>query len=61
MSEFERALKNLLNHHGVENASNTPDYLLASFLAACLSAYNQTVIARDKWCSSEDEPACLNM
>ena len=61
MSEFERALKNLLNYHGVENASNTPDYLLASFLTACLSAYNQTVIARDKWCSSEDEPACLNM
>ena len=59
MSEFEHALKDLLNCYSMDG--DTPDYLLASFLMACLSAYNQTVTARDKWHNSEDEPFCLNM
>jgi len=33
----------------MEQVSNTPDFILASFLCACLSAFDGSVIARDKW------------
>jgi hypothetical protein len=42
-------LQQLLNKHSAENASNTPDFLLANFLMGVLRNYNETVSARDKW------------
>lgn len=46
---FETQLKRLLNAHSKENGSNTPDFLLASYLKSCLDTWNQHVKARDEW------------
>lgn len=43
------ALETLVNRHGVEKESDTPDYLLAQYLRGCLDAFNTTVRARDHW------------
>ncbi len=47
--DFEKELKALLNKYSKENASGTPDFILANYLTLCLSAYNLTTKAREKW------------
>lgn len=47
MKEFERELAALLNKHSLEGESNTPDYVLAKYLVACLRAFNATMKRRD--------------
>lgn len=50
MSEpFEQELQHLLNRTSQENASNTPDFILAQFLGACLAAWNTGVQQRETW------------
>lgn len=49
MADLREDLRTLLNQHSIENTSSTPDYMLASFLLACLGAYEGTVVARDEW------------
>ncbi len=44
---FEEELENLINRHSQENASNTPDYILASYLSNCLDAFNQATYKRE--------------
>jgi hypothetical protein len=46
---FREELQHLINRYGVENASDTPDYLLANYLMACLDAFNGTVRSREQW------------
>jgi hypothetical protein len=46
---FHEELIHLINCHSMENGSNTPDYLLASFLMGCLNVFNDTVRYRDMW------------
>lgn len=48
-NQFEKDLESLINRHSLENKSNTPDFLLASFLRKSLDAYNTTLKARDEW------------
>lgn len=49
MNEFEKELRSLINRHSIENASNTPDYILADFIAHCLIAFNRATHERDRW------------
>jgi hypothetical protein len=42
-------LTSLLNRHSQENGSNTPDWILAGYLLACLESWNASVTARDAW------------
>ena len=49
-------LSSLLNSQSHENVSNTPDFILASFLTACLSAFDGCVLAREDWYGHRDEP-----
>lgn len=49
MSEFGKELSNLINRHSQENGSNTPDFILAEYIQACLDNFNKTTKARDKW------------
>jgi len=44
---FEKALEKLLNQYCKENASNTPDYVLSSYLCDCLSSFNHAVKRRE--------------
>ena len=46
---FEVELKQLINRYSQENGSDTPDFILASYLARCLDAWNEACAARDKW------------
>lgn len=48
-SNFERELTTLINKYSVESQSDTPDFILATFVLSCLQAFNKTVKARDTW------------
>ena len=50
-------IQNAINCHCSENVSNTPDFILAEYLAVCLSAFDAATIRRDKWYSVHLEPA----
>jgi len=46
---FEKELTALINKYSMENGSNTPDFILASYMAACLQTWNIVTTARDRW------------
>ena len=39
----------VLNRHGAENGSDTPDWILAQFITDALEAWNKAVLAREQW------------
>lgn len=47
--EFKKELETLINKYSMENDSNTPDYILASYLVGCLKSYNHAIYLRDRW------------
>lgn len=49
-------LKAVINRHSRENASNTPDFILAQFLLVCLNAYEGATIRRDSWYNIKPQP-----
>ena len=65
MENFKSELTTLINKHSLENASNTPDHILARYIQGCLTAFNTAVTTRDIWYgngldprSSEAEQTC---
>lgn len=48
-AEFQKELEDLINKYSVENGSDTPDFLLASYLMGCLLNFNTITQHRDKW------------
>jgi hypothetical protein len=56
MDEFEKELESLVNRTSRENSSNTPDFILAGFLRACLMAWNAGVRRRAMWYGRMDKP-----
>ena len=46
---FRGELCALLNRHNRENASNTPDYVLADYLIDCLFAFEDGIRRRAAW------------
>ena len=55
---FTEQLRSLINCNSVENASNTPDFILAQFMNECLWAGEKLVREREKWYGKEHNP-CL--
>lgn len=49
MATFNDDLTTLINKHSVENDSDTPDYILAQYIAWCLIGFNNATRARDNW------------
>jgi hypothetical protein len=47
--EFRNELDALINRFSRENGSNTPDFILGTYLRRCLDAYNEATRARDEW------------
>ena len=47
--EFRGKLTTLINEHSMENGSDTPDFVLANYMALCLVAFDAATVARDKW------------
>lgn len=52
-TQFEQELTELVNKHSRENASSTPDFVLARFMVTCLEAYEQTHNRCLEWYSIE--------
>jgi len=46
---FREKLEAFLNAESAEIGSNTPDFILANYLFACLVAFDTATTARDKW------------
>ncbi len=53
--QFKDELAGLLNKHSIEAGSDTPDFILASYLANCLRAWNEATLRRDKWYMPAEE------
>ena len=54
---FEKELEQLINCHSKENESNTPDFILAQYLNACLAAFNITIQQRETWYGRDARPS----
>jgi len=48
-TEFELSLRNIINFSSLEQYSDTPDFILATYLVSCLEAYNDAVRHREAW------------
>jgi len=46
---FHEELTALLNKHSKETESDTPDFIMALYIAKCLEAFSATVLERDRW------------
>lgn len=46
---FKQELVELINRHSVENDSDTPDFVLAEYVAHCLDAFSLVTRQRDKF------------
>lgn len=53
---FRRELEYLINRCTRENESNTPDFILATYLSTCLMAFESGVRRRDQWYGIRPEP-----
>jgi hypothetical protein len=53
---FQKELAEVLNRHSKENGSNTPDFILATYLRDCLNAFNEASRDREKWYGVENKP-----
>lgn len=49
LSKFREELETLVNRYSVENLSNTPDFILATYITGCLYVFESATLARDKW------------
>ena len=49
MSDLEKEIEACINRYSAENASNTPDFILAMYLMDCLWAFNRATNKREKW------------
>ena len=54
---FEKELEQLINCHSKENESNTPDFILAQYLSACLIAFNMAVQQRETLYGRDARPS----
>jgi len=49
MKAFRKELTDIINKHGQENHSKTPDFILSDFMGDCLSAFNKAMSKRSSW------------
>lgn len=49
MTEFQKELQNLINRYSQESGSDTPDWILAEYLADCLAAFDAAATKRERW------------
>ena len=48
-TELEKKLKDLINQQNREGLSNTPDFILAEYMANCLNAFEIVSNEREEW------------
>jgi hypothetical protein len=47
--QFRKEIEEAINRNSMENGSDTPNFILADYLRDCLTTYDRTVKAREKW------------
>lgn len=57
---IERDIADTINRWSAENGSNTPDFILATFLVDSLAAFDKATIARDKWQGNSSHQGSLD-
>lgn len=55
MSDFIRDIEHVINCYSKDNEANTPDFILAQFLASCLAAYTTATRANEMWHGRGDQ------
>jgi hypothetical protein len=50
---FEQELEKLINKYSLEKGSNTPDFILATYLVDCLDLFNRATRRRDNFLGDE--------
>lgn len=58
---FRDALVNLVNRHSLENGSDTPDWILAEYLIACLKTFDTCVEERELWYGRKKGPCSTTL
>jgi hypothetical protein len=53
IKDFQKDLEELINHHSKENGSNTPDWVLASYLVRCLEVFDSCIELRERYYGRE--------
>lgn len=48
-TSFITELQQLINKHSLENGSNTPDFILASYMFNCLQNFQLASNRREEW------------
>ncbi len=61
MGSFEDELGAVINRYSQEQASNTPDFILAQYLIGCLAAWNTAVQQRETWYGRDARPCHIAM
>ncbi len=54
---FRKEIENVINRNSKEQASNTPDFILAQYLEACLAAFDVAVQQRETWYGRDARPS----
>lgn len=49
--DFKLELAALINKHSLENGSDTPDWILATYLVHCLDVFDKALGSRERWYS----------
>lgn len=57
--EFRKELESLLNRQSMENRSNTPDFILAEYLADCLLAFDRATNQRERYYGRQIEEIAI--
>lgn len=55
-TEFRAEIERVVNRYSMENGSNTPDFILAEYLTACLAAFDVAVQQRETWYGRDPRP-----
>lgn len=53
IKNFQKDLEKLINRHSKENGSNTPDWVLASYLVRCLEVFDACIELRERYYGRE--------
>ena len=54
--KLEEAIRSAINKVSRENASNTPDFILAQYLLACLENFEVATQQRETWYGRDARP-----
>ena len=55
-TKFRKELQCLVNTHSLENISNTPDWIIAGYLARCLNVLDEAIQQRETWYGRDGRP-----